>query len=56
MKILLIFNVTQEQKESLGRKVKTEFMMSGEYLVDYLPDYLKKKKTTLAEKKNLSVI
>lgn len=44
MKILLIFNITQEQKESLGRKVKTEFMMSGEYLVDYLPDYLKKKK------------
>lgn len=42
MKILLIFSITQEQiiiqKESLGRKVKTEYMMSGEkYLVDYLP-------------------
>lgn len=28
------------QEDSLGRKVKTEFMMSGEdYLVDYLPGY-----------------
>lgn len=51
MKILLIFSITQEQKESLGRKVKTEFMMSGEYLVDYLPDYLKKKKKLLLRKR-----
>lgn len=42
------------QEDSLGRKVKTEFMMSGEdYLVDYLPGYWEKK--TLAKKNNLSV-
>lgn len=45
MKIRLIFNITREQiiihKESLGRKIRTEFMMSGEeYLIDYLPDYI----------------
>ena len=45
------------QEDSLGRKVKTEFMMSGEdCLVDYLPGYWKKKeKKTLAKKNNLSV-
>ena len=42
-------------ENSLGIKVKTEFMMSrDEYLVDYLPGYWGKK--TLTKKNNLFVI